>query len=278
MFRQALRELGYEERVNLTISLRDARGRLEILPQLASDLVRENVDVLVAVNTPGARAAISATQTTPIVMSVVGDPVATGLVTNLRRSDTNVTGVSNLNRELTAKRFELLKQAVPGAARIAVLLHPDDPIVAPQVEDTKTASAQLGVEAKFFAVRNVEDLRRAFTMMKEWRAHAVLRLAGQAFGVSKPTIELALQYRLPTMLLAKEEVSAGALMSYDPDRAELHRRTAYLVAKILNGVKPADLPIEQPTRFHLVINLKTARALGVTIPPSLLLRADQVIE
>lgn len=158
---------------------------------------------MVAVNTPGTRAAISATKTIPIVMTAVGDPVATGFVTNLRRPDDNVTGVSNLNREITAKRLELLKEAVPGATRIAVLLHPDDPIVGPQVQDTKAAAAQLGVEPKFFAVRNANELGRAFAMMMEWRAQAVLRLAGQAFALSKPTIELAFRYRLPTMLLAQ---------------------------------------------------------------------------
>jgi putative ABC transport system substrate-binding protein len=278
VFTQALRDLGYEETVNLTISLRDAGGRLETLPQLATELVRENVDVMVAINTPGTRAAMNATKTIPIVMSMVADPVAMGFVTNLGRPGGNVTGVSNLNRELTAKRLELLKEAVPGAARIAVLLYPDDPVVAPQVEDTKAAAARLGVEPKFFAVRSAEDLRHAFAMMMTWRAQAVLRLAGLPFALSRPTIDLALRHRLPTMLLAKEEVSAGALMSYDSDRAELFRRSAWFVDKILKGARPGDLPVEQPTRFELRVNLRTAKSLGLTIPSSVILQADLVIE
>ena len=278
VYRQALRELGYEEMVNLTLVVRDAGGRLETLPQLAMELGGENVDVIVAINTPGTRAAISATKTIPIVMSEVGDPVATGFVTNLRRPGGNVTGVSTLSRELTAKRLALLKEAVPRAARIAVLLHPDDPIVAPQVEETKVAAARLGVEPRFFAVRSAEELERAFATMKQWRAQAVLRLAGQAAALVKQTIELAFRYHLPTMLVTKQQVSAGGLMSYDPDRAEIARRTAYYVDKILKGAKPGDLPIEQPTKIELVINMKTAKALGLTIPPSLRLQADQVIE
>lgn len=277
VFRQALRDLGYAEPQNLTIAVRDARGRLEALPTLAMELVREHVDVIVAVNTPGTRAAMRATKTIPIVMAVVGDPVATGFVPNLQRPGGNITGVSNLNREITAKRLQLLREAVPSAERVAVLLHPDDPITRPQVDDTKAAAIQLGIELKFFPVRGIEDLDRAFVSMKEWRAQAILRLAGQAFALSRPTIQMALAHRLPTMLLTKEDVALGALMSYDADREELFRRSAHFVDEILKGAKAGDLAVEQPSRFELVINRKTEKAIGLTIPPSLLLRADRII-
>ena len=277
-FKQALRELGYEEPANVTILLRDAGGKLDKLPQLAQELVRERVDVLVAVTTPGTRAAMDATKAIPIVMTVVADPVAMGFVSNLGRPGGNVTGISNLNRELTTKRLELLKEAVPGAVRIAVLLHPDDPIVAPQMDDTKSVAPRLGVEPRFFPVRTTDDLRRAFTTMTEWRAHAVLRLAGLPLSLSTPAIELALRHHLPTMLVLKEEVTAGALMAYDANRAEMFGRSAWFVDRILKGARPGDLPVEQPTRFELRVNLKTAKALGLTIPSSVILRADLVIE
>jgi putative ABC transport system substrate-binding protein len=278
VFRQALRDLGYQEPSNLTLFVRDAGGHLDALPRLATELVRDKVDVLVAVNTPGTRAAIAATKTTPIVMSVVRDPLATGFVTNLSRPGGNVTGVSNLNREITAKRLQLLREAVPHLARVGVLLHPDDPITAPQLKDTEAAAAQLGVDARFFPVRNVEELHGAFATMVKWRAQAVLRLAGQAFALSKPTVELALKHALPTMLLTKDDVALGALMSYDADRAELFRRTAHFVDKILKGAKPGELAVEQPTKFELSINIKTANAIGLTVPSSVLLRADHIIE
>ena len=278
VFAQAMRELGYNEGTNLALLLRNAEGRLDMLPRLAADLVREDVNVIVAVTTPGAQAARAATGSIPVVMSVVADPVATGLVGNLARPEGNLTGISNLGRQLTQKRLELLKEALPAAVRISVLLHPDDPIVVPQIADTKAAADQLEVKARFFDVRGTDDLERAFAAMAEWRAEAILRLTGQSVLVAKPTIELALKYRLPTMLLTKEDVVGGALMSYDPDRIELLRRTAHFVDRILKGATPSELPIEQPTKFELAINLKTAKALGVMIPPALLARADEVIE
>jgi putative ABC transport system substrate-binding protein len=277
VFRQALRDRGYQEGSNLTLTVRDANGRLDALPQLANELVRAEVDVIVAVNTPGARAAIGATKKIPIVMSVVGDPLATGFVTNLSRPGGNVTGVSNLNREITGKRLQLLKEAVPDLARVAVLFHPDDPISAPQIKDIEAAARQLGVAPRFFAVRNIEDLRKAFGALTQWHAQGLLRLAGQAFALSKPTVELALKHSLPTMLLTKEDVNLGALMSYDAERGELFGRTAQFVDKILKGANPGELAVEQPTTFELSINMKTARAINLTIPSSLLLRADHVV-
>lgn len=278
VFRLALRDLGYEEGKNLTLVIRDAAGRLERLPTLAADLVAARVDVVAAVNTPGAKAAIAATQVVPIVMTVVGDPLATGLVPNLARPGGNATGVSNLGRDLTEKRLQLLTEAVSGARRIAVLLHPDDPVVVPQVEDVKAAALRLGVEARFVSVRSTGELPAAFATMREWQAEALLRLFGQAFATSAGTIALAAEHRLPTMMLTKDEVAAGGLMSYDADRAQLFRRAAFFVDKILKGAKPGELPIEQPTKFEFVINLKTAAALGLNMPLSLLARADEVIE
>jgi putative ABC transport system substrate-binding protein len=278
VFMRAMRELGYQEGVNLTMLWRDAAGRLDALPQLAGELVSEKVDVIVAVTTPSAKAARAATGSIPVVMCVVADPVATGLVGNIARPERNLTGVSNLGRQLTQKRLELLKEAVPEAVRIGVLLHPDDPIVIPQIADTKAAAERLGVEMRLVEVRDTSDLEAAFSAMSEWRTDAILRLTGQSVLVAKPTIELALKYRLPTMLLTKEDVGAGALMSYDPDRTELLRRTAYFVDKILRGASPGELPVEQPTKFELAINLRTAKTLGLSIPPTLLAPADEVIE
>jgi putative ABC transport system substrate-binding protein len=278
VFTAALRDLGYDTASNLSLLVRDAGGRLGDLPRLAAALVDEKVDVILAVNTPGTRAAMDATRSIPIVMVAVADPVATGFVTSLSRPGGNVTGLSTLGRDLTGKKLELLKEAVPGAGRIAVLLHPDDPIVVPQVADAKVAAARLGVEARFFDVRDVGDLQKAFAAMRQWPAQAAMRLPGQAFGVSAPSIELAFKHRLPLMLTIKEEVRAGGLMSYDPDRAEMARRSAQLIDKILKGARPGDMPVEQPTKFELVINLKTARAVGLTIPPAVLARADEVIE
>jgi len=276
VFTDALRDLGYREAANLTLIVRDAGGRLDALPQLANELVRDKIDLLVAVTTPGARAAIGATKTIPIVMSEVGDPLATGFVTNLGRPGGNVTGVTNLSRDITGKRLQLLKETVPHLVRVAVLHHPDDPIAAPQIADTKATALQLGLEPRFFPVSNAEDLQGAFATMAEWRAQAVLRLAGQALPLSRPTVDLAVKYSLPTMMLTKEDVALGALMSYDADRAELFRRTAYFVDKILRGAKPGDLAVEQPSKIELSINIKTANAIGLTIPSSVLLRADHV--
>lgn len=273
-----LRDLGYETGVNLTLLVRDAAGRLDDLPRLAAELVREKVDVILALNTPGTKAAIAATHTIPIVMEAVGDPVATKFVGSLSRPGGNVTGMSTLGRDITGKRLELLREAVPSASRIAVLLHPDDPIVAPQMADVASATARLGVQARFFPVRDVGDLEPAFDAMSRWPASAVLRLAGQAYQVSVPSIALALRYRLPLMLVSKDEVRAGGLMSYDPDRTELSKRSAQFVDKIFRGARAGDLPVEQPTKFELAINLTTAKALGLTVPRALLARADEVIE
>lgn len=278
-FREAMRTLGYHEATNLVLVVRDAEGRLDRLPALAAELVQGDVAVIVAINTPGARAAIDATKVIPIVMTVVGDPVGTGLVSSLARPEGNATGISNLGRELTQKRLQLLAEAVSGLGRLAVLHHPRDPVVAPQIKDvTAVTAAQPAVDARFFPVDNAGDLATAFEAMDRWRAQALLRLYGQAFALSAATIELAARYRLPAMMLTRDDVAAGALMAYDSNRSEPFRRAAYFVDRLLKGRKPQDLPIEQPTKFEFTINLKTASALGLRIPPALLALADEVIE
>jgi putative ABC transport system substrate-binding protein len=277
-FREALRGLGYIEGANLILDVRSAEGELDQLPLLATDLVRARPDVIVAVNTPGTRAAIGATKTIPIVMSVVGDPVATGFVSNLARPGGNVTGVSNLSGELASKQLSLLKEAVPTARRIAVMLNSNDPITTPQRKDIERAAPSIGVAVHFFPARTTAELGSVFERMLKWRPDAVLWLAGQQVALEQQTLELASKSRLPVMPTRVRNTPSGGLLSYFANNAELIRRTAAYVDKILQGAKPADLPVEQPTKFELVINLKTAKALGLTIPPSLLARADQIIE
>ncbi len=277
-WQRTLETLGYRVGANLTIERRDADGRLERLPRLARELVAARVEAIVAVNTPATRAAIAATSTIPILMASVGDPVATNLVASLRQPGANVTGVSLQVGEIAAKRLQLLKECVPAATRVAVLMHPDDPIAAPQMRDVTAAAARLGGAIKFLPVRQPGDVDGAFAELVAWRAQAILRLAGQSLLVSRPTIELAMRHRLPTMLVLKSDVRAGALMAYDADRVDAARRVAHYVDRVLKGGNPALMPIEQPTKFELAINLRTAKALGLSVPVALLAAADEVIE
>jgi putative ABC transport system substrate-binding protein len=277
-FRDELGERGYRDGENITVDVRSADDDLRRMDALARDLVARGPHVIVGVNTPGTRAALAATKRVPIVMAMVGDPVALGFVTSLARPTGNVTGLSNMVGDLAAKRLDILREAVPGATRIALLAHPDEPIVAVQMRDLEPAGRALGVEYRLLAVRTREDLSRAFDAAAAWRAHAVLRLAGQASAFGTETAQLALQRRLPTMLFTRRDVEAGGLMSYYIDDDAAFRRVAWYVARLLGGAKPVELPVEQPAKFELVINLRTARALALTIPPSLLLRADHVIE
>src|SRR4030095_13978358 len=199
------------------------------------------------------------------------------LVTSLARPEGNVTGLSNMSGDLAGKRLELLKEAVPAAKRIAVMMHPDDPIVPLQVQESSATAARIGVALEMIPVRQAQELESAFQRALHWRAQGLLRLAGQATVIGPPTAELALKYRMPSMLLLRQDVEAGALMSYFSDHQALFRRAAYYVDKILKGTKPADLPVEQPIKFEFYVNLKTAKKIGVTIPPNLLARADKVI-
>jgi len=278
-FRQGLRDLGWEEGRNIAIEARFADGKLNRLHGLAEELLNLNVRLIVSQNSPGTREAMVATKTVPIVMVEVGDPVATGFVTNLGRPGGNVTGLTNMARDLTQKRLQILKEAIPHATRIAVMMDPGDPIVPAQWREAQSAADQLGIQLQRLEVRSADDLKRAFKTAVNGKVEAVLRLADPlAIVLGVETADLAKKYRLPLMVRARPEVEMGGLMSYYADALDYHRRAATYVDKILKGAKPGDLPIEQPTKFELVINLKTAKALGLTIPQSLLLRADEIIQ
>ena len=281
-FLQGLRDLGYVEGRNVVIEYRDADGKAERLPALAAELVALKVDVIVAPTTVAALAARQATRTLPIVFFGSTDPVTSGLVTNLARPDGNVTGLSGLSPELVGKCLELLKQAVPGVSRVAVLWQPGAAGQRTEQDTLKgaeVAAQALGVRLQIVEARDSADIDRAFSDMTRSGARA-LTVWTSAMLVHERgrLVALAAKKRLPAVYTFREFVHAGGLMSYGHNQADLNRRAATYVAKILNGAKPADLPVEQPTKFELVINLKTAKALGLTIPPALLQRADQVIE
>jgi ABC-type uncharacterized transport system substrate-binding protein len=281
-FRQGLRDLGYVEGRNLVIEYRDAEGKLERLPALAAELVALKVDVIVAPNTIAALASRHATRTLPIVFAVAADPVASGLVASLGRPGGNVTGLSVLAPELVGKGLELLKQAVPGVGRIAVLWTPGvlgERTDKDMLKEAEVAARALGVRLQFFEARGPEDFNRAFADMTRARTGALTVLPSNMFvSERRRLVDLAANSRLPAVYEWREFVDAGGLMSYGPNLADQFRRAATYVDKILKGAKPVDLPVEQPTKFELVINLKTAKALGLTIQKSVLLRADQVIE
>jgi putative ABC transport system substrate-binding protein len=280
-FLQGLRDLGYVEGRNVVIEYRDAEGKLERLPALAAELVALKVDVIVAGGTPQALAAKQATRTVPIVF-VVGDAITSGLVTSLARPGGNVTGLSILAPELVGKCLEQLTQAVPGVSRVAVLWQPGgqgERTEKDMLKEAEVAARALGVRLQFVEARGPADFDRAFSEMTRARAGALTVLPSAMFG-SEPRrlVDLAAKNRLPAVYLSREFVDAGGLMSYGPSIADLFRRAATYVDRILKGAKPGDLPVEQPTKFELVINLKAAKALGLTIPQSLLGRADEVIQ
>ena len=280
-FRQGLRDLGYVEGRNVVIESRDAEGKLERLPVLAAELVAHKVDVLVAQPTVSALAAKQATGTIPIVFPVA-EPVTSGLVTSLARPGGNITGLSVLAPEMAGKGLEFLKQAVPAVSRVAVLWDPGafpEGTTRDMRKRVEVAARALGVKLQFVEARGPDDFDRAFSEMTRARAGALTVLGGSMFVSERGRlVDLAAKNRLPVVYTARESVDAGGLMAYGPSVPDLFRRSATYVDKILKGAKPGDLPIEQPTKFELIINLKTARALGLTIPPSLLQRADQVIE
>jgi len=281
-FRQGLRDLGYVEGGNVVIEYRDAEGRAERLPALAAELLALKVDVIVAPSTPAALAAKQATSTLPIVFIGASVPVTDGLVTSLARPGGNVTGLSVLASELVGKRLELLTQAVPGVTRVAVLWQPGgqgERTDKDLLKEADVAARALGVRLQFVEARGPADIDRAFSDMTRARAGA-LAVVGSAmlFAERRRLADLAAKHRLPAVYARREWVDAGSLMSYGPNTADLFRRAATYVDKILKGAKPADLPVEQPIKFEFVINLKTAKALGLTIPPSLLGRADELIQ
>ena len=284
-FRQGLRDLGYVEGRNLVIEYRDAEGKVERLPALAAELVALKVDVIVTEggNTVVPLAAKQATSTLPIVFAATADPVATGLVTSLARPGGNVTGLSSFTTDLVGKRLELLTQAVPGIRQVAVLWLPG--VYGERTEKEMLTAAEvaargLGVRLQFVeATPDPADLDRAFSDVTRARAGALTVLPSNLFQREhRRLVDLAARHRLPAVYPWRELVAVGGLMSYGASLTDSCRRAATYVDKILKGAKPGDLPVEQPTKFELVINLKTARTLGLTIPPSLLLRADKVIE
>jgi putative ABC transport system substrate-binding protein len=281
-FRQGLRDLGYVEGRNVVIEYRGAEGKRERLPALAAELVALKVDVLVAITTLEALAAKQATSTIPVVFAAVADPVTSGLVTSLARSGGNVTGLSLLGPELVGKRLELLTPAVPGISRVAFLWYPravGERTEKDFLKGTDVAARALGVRLQVVEARGPENFDRAFSEMNTARADA-LTVSGAAMFANERSrlVDLAAKHRLPAVYAWREFVEAGGLMAYGPNVADLFRRAATYVDKILKGAKPGDLPVEQPTKFELVINLKTAKALKLTIPQSILARADQVIE
>jgi putative ABC transport system substrate-binding protein len=273
-FREELKALGWNEGGNLALEIRSAGGDLDKLQSLAAELATTS-QLIVSATGPATRAAINATKSVPIVMVGVGDPVGLGLVKSFTHPGGNVTGVSNIARDLAARRLALLKETVPKAKRVAVLFHPDDPVTPLQRRDIEPAARTLGLQLAYWPIRTAEDLEQAFAQM---HADAVYRMAGQANTFSRRTVELTIAKRLPAMLLTAQDVAAGGLMSYWTDHIEHYRRAAAYVDRILKGAKPADLPVEQPTRFEMVINMKTAKALGIKIPNSILVQATRVID
>ena len=281
-FLRGLRDLGYVEDRNVVIEYRDAEGKAERLPALAADLVALKVDIIVAASIQPALAAKQATGTLPIVFASVGDPVSSGLVTSLARPGGNVTGLSFLAPELVGKHLELLKQAVPGVSQVAVVWQPGffgERMERDLLKRAEVAAQALGMRPQFVDARNPADFDRAFAEMTRVRAGALTVLSSSMFlGERRRLVDLAAKHRLPAEYPYREFVDAGGLMSYGANIADLYRRASAYVDKILKGAKPGDLPVEQPTKFELVINLKPAQALGITIPQSVLARADDLIE
>ncbi len=277
--RPSLREVGYIEGQNAIIEVRDAAGKAERLEKHALELVRLKVDVIVATYPGAVFSAKRATTTIPIVMVNTPDPVQLGLVSSLAHPGGNITGMTTLSADLSLKQLEFAREAVPRASRIAILSNPDNPWHPLVVKGLRERQRSLAVRLQMLEVRSPDDFDRAFQAMLRERVNVVLVLADPMTATHRVRLaELAIKHHLPMMGGTNAYPEAGALMSYWVDQAELSRRTASYVDKILKGAKPGDLPIEQPTKFELVINLKTAKAIGLTIPPSLLARADQVIE
>jgi putative ABC transport system substrate-binding protein len=278
-FVEALRQLGWIEGKNLIVDDRYSDNDVERLHQLAAELVRLNVDVIVATGTLGPLAAKRATTKIPIVMTAAGDPLGTGLVASLARPGGNVTGMSLMAPDLGGKRLEILKEIVPALSRVAVLWNAANPYPALVYRQTESAAGQLGIEVHSFEVRAAGDLEGALKAAMERGPGALITVEDPLMLTYRNRIsEFAAMNRLPSLFGLREYVEAGGLIAYGADLADLNRRAAVYVDKILKGVKPSDLPVQQPTKFQLVINLKTARALNVEIPPTLLARADQVIE
>jgi len=278
-FRQGLRELDYVEGQNITIEYRWADGQLERLPQLATDLARLGTDLIVAVASQAALATRDATTSIPIVMVFVGDPIYLGLATSLSRPGKNVTGLTSFGPELAGKQLSLLKEVVPRVKRIAVLKNPGNPLTPQWMLGVEAAARTLDLQLQLLSVTRADDVAPAFRDAMKGRAGAMFVASDQVVGLQAAQISaLALSNRLPTISGARALMEAGGLMTYSIDGLALYRRAASYVHKILKGARPGELPIEEPTKFRLIINLKTAKALGLTIPQSLLVRADEIIQ
>ena len=277
-FQQGLRELGYLEGKNIVIEPRYAAEQFEKLPELAAELVRLKVDVLVVVGAPPAHAAKTATDAIPIVMGNAADPVGTGLVASLARPGGNITGLSDFNLGVVTKRLELLKEVVPSVSRVAVFLNPANPTNPLQLKEIQGVAPALGVTLLPLEVKGADDIDRAFIAIRKERPGAIFVIGGTPSTPDQRRIpELAVKSRLPAIYTSGQSVDAGGLMSYGTNFEDLYRRAATYVDKILKGAKPADLPVEQPMKFEFIINLKAAKQIGLTIPPNVLVRADRVI-
>jgi putative ABC transport system substrate-binding protein len=279
LFRQRLRELGYIEGQNITIEYRYFDGKVERLPELAAELVRLNCEVIVAIGNEATGAAKNATKETPIVMASTSDTVRIGFVASLARPGANITGLTSPGGEISGKRLELLKEIIPKLSRVGFLWSPTSPVAADNLKETETVARSLRVGIQSLEVKGSDDIEGAFQAAANKRAEALL-VDGSGFFTAnqKQIIGLAIKHRLPAMYPNTRSVEAGGLMTYAGDRSEQYRRAADYVDKILKGAKPTDLPVERPKKFELVINLKTAKQIGLTIPPNVLARADKVIK
>ena len=278
-FREGLRDLGYVEGRNIVIEYRWAEGKYERFPELIAELVALNVDIIVTAGTPAALAVKRAMVRIPLVMAAVGDPVGAGLVESLARPGGNFTGLTAIAPDLEGKRLELLREVVPKVSHVSFLLNPDNALTVASERQARAAAKVLHVDLQFVGVREDSHLDQAFAAIAKERPDAFIVLADRVFLHDRARIvDFAARNRLPGVYPYRELVEAGGLMSFGPNYADMHRRAATYVDKILKGARPGDLPVEQPTKFELIINLKTAKALGFTIPQSLLLRADEVIQ
>jgi ABC-type uncharacterized transport system substrate-binding protein len=278
-FRQGLRDLGYVEGQNIVIEWRSADGKVERMPEVVTELLRLNVDVIVTGGPAATRPAKEATVTVPIVMGFDSDPVGNGFVGSLARPGGNITGLSSLYREISGKRLELLKEIIPALSRVAVMGSSFEPGNAQTLRDTELAATALGVQLQYLEVQTPKDIETVFRAASKGRADAVLVLVSPVLDSQRTQVaQLAVKTRLPVIHPQPEYVEAGGLMTYGVSVTDLFRRAATYVDKILKGTKPADLPVEQPTKFELVINLKAAKQIGLTIPPNVLARADRVIK
>jgi putative ABC transport system substrate-binding protein len=278
-FREGLHDLGYTEGKNIVIEDRYADGKEDRLPALAAELVHLKVDIIMVGGGNATLAAKNATKTVPIVMGTASDPVGTGLVASLARPGGNITGSTLINPDLSGKRLELLKETIPKLKHVAVLIHRDNPAATLMLKETETAAQSLGLQLQILEVRGSNELENAFGVAKKGRAEAMNVLSSAFLGAErKKIVELASKGQLTAMYVDRQFVESGGLMSYGANIADQFRRAATYVDKILKGAKPADLPIEQPTKFELIINLKAAKQIGLTIPPNVLVRADKVIK